>query len=61
MINLKKKELKMLNLLLKEVEVQLNIILNPKTDSGQLLQMLEEEEDIQIMMIFLNLIHKLLI
>jgi len=51
----------MLNLLLKEVEVQLNIIRNLKTDSELHLQMQEEEGDIQIMTIFLNLIHKLLI
>lgn len=51
----------MLNLLLKEVEVQLNIIRNLKTDNELHLQMQEEEGDIQIMTIFLNLIHKLLI
>jgi len=61
-INLKERELKMLKLLLREVEVQLNIILNLKTDNDLLLQMPEvEEASANLMMCLLNSILKLLI
>lgn len=60
-INLKERELKMLKLLLREVEVQLNIILNLKTDNDLLLQMPEAEEASANLMMFLNSILKLLI
>jgi len=61
-INLKERELKMLKLLLREVEVQLNIILNLKTDNDLLLQMPEAEEaSANLMMCLLNSILKLLI
>ena len=50
-INLKKKELKMLNLLHKGAEVQQSIILNSKIDNDQHLLIKREVEILEIKMI----------